>query len=138
MRDETKLLKLKRKFIEQAAEMLVADADLSTYRKTFTNIVKEAVDCGATTDEIKSWGKEAGLTPQAVNRALRLAGIRQRSERSDKGKSKDGDSGSGGVAEVAGDTPNPDDWAHGLLLLLKNDKDAALAFVDQMIDYITK
>jgi hypothetical protein len=50
--------------------------------------VAELVEAGVAISEIKRRGAEAGWTPQGINGALRLLGIRQRNTRSDAGIQK--------------------------------------------------
>jgi hypothetical protein len=68
--------------------LIAAAAGLKTAVVNFTVAIKNAVAAGATTDEIKKWAKEGGLTQQGISKALIAAGVRQRGERSDKGAVK--------------------------------------------------
>lgn len=53
---------------------------------TMTNVVKIAMKAGNTISEITAAGLEADYTRQGVYAAIRSAGFRTRSERSDKGQ----------------------------------------------------
>jgi len=53
---------------------------------TMTNVVKIAMKAGNTIPEITEAGLEADYTRQGVYSAIRSAGFRTRSERSDKGQ----------------------------------------------------
>lgn len=145
-RDETKVAELRAKIIEEGKKLTTAECLQGSQRATFTSLVKEAIEAGATVEEIKEWGKEAHLTPQTVNLALRKAGIRQRGERSDKGKSKSG------AVTVPGDPPSvpagvvieppkilsAEKWTEALLAALSGDREAAGEFINEMIQYLLK
>ena len=53
---------------------------------TMTNVVKIAMKAGNSIEEITAAGLEADYTRQGVYAAIRSAGFRTRSERSDKGQ----------------------------------------------------
>jgi len=53
---------------------------------TMTNVVKIAMKAGNSIEEITAAGLESGYTRQGVYSAIRSAGFRTRSERSDKGQ----------------------------------------------------
>ena len=53
---------------------------------TMTNVVKIAMKAGNSIQEITEAGLEADYTRQGVHAAIRSAGFRTRSERSDKGQ----------------------------------------------------
>jgi hypothetical protein len=53
---------------------------------TMTNVVKIAMKAGNSIEEITAAGLEAEYTRQGVYSAIRSAGFRTRSERSDKGQ----------------------------------------------------
>ena len=53
---------------------------------TLTNVVKIAMKAGNSIEEITAAGLESGYTRQGVYSAIRSAGFRTRSERSDKGQ----------------------------------------------------
>jgi hypothetical protein len=53
---------------------------------TMTTVVKIAMKAGNTIPEITAAGLESGYTRQGVYAAIRAAGFRTRSERSDKGQ----------------------------------------------------
>ena len=53
---------------------------------TMTNVVKIAMKAGNSIEEITAAGLESGYTRQGVYSAIRAAGFRTRSERSDKGQ----------------------------------------------------
>ena len=53
---------------------------------TMTTVVKLAMKAGNSIEEITAAGLESGYTRQGVYSAIRAAGFRTRSERSDKGQ----------------------------------------------------
>jgi hypothetical protein len=53
---------------------------------TMTNVVKIAMKAGNSIEEITAAGLEAEYTRQGIYSAIRSAGLRTRSERSDKGQ----------------------------------------------------
>lgn len=81
--DEAKKAILKEAFIKAAQGYLGAFV-------SFTAAIKAAYDAGVTREEVKEWGKEAGLTDQGINKALRKVYGRVRGLRCDFGISKMG------------------------------------------------
>jgi hypothetical protein len=144
-RDEERVSELKQKFIDAAKDYRHEMNLVGVKRDSFTAIVKEAINAQVTPDEIKEWGSGCGLTPQAINLALRKAGIRQRAERSDKGKSKGGGctpivpDGSPVIPATASTfmTTDPIVWADELMTRMGNDPDKALDFIDQMMTRVS-
>lgn len=148
-RDEEKISSLRSKFLDAAKAYRINSDAADKYHNTFTDLVKQAIGAGATVDEIHSWGKSAKLTRQAVNQALRKAGVRQRAERSDKGKGKTlaaaapqepSVTGDGGVAAGATtmQTMEPASLAHMIFTWNGRDIEKACAFIEQTMEELLK
>lgn len=102
---------------------------------TFKDIVKDALAIGVDIPTLHAWGKEAGVVPQTVNKALRELGVRQRGERSDKGGKKEPTTPE---ADGGATTKTPEGLAAYAVKICGGDKKAALELLLQAAGVVTR